>query len=109
MRKRIGTRSFDTERSSLVACSAESVEEMKAELYRSNNGTLFFCHETPAGRDLTVANFQEAKEWLERSGRPTSLLGKGPEDDALQRCEHSFGKHSLFDRNICSLVLESFT
>lgn len=42
MRKRFGTRSFDTERSSLVACSAESVEEMKAELYRSNNGTLFF-------------------------------------------------------------------
>lgn len=81
MRKRIGTRSFDTERSSLVACSAESVEEMKAELYRSNNGTLFFCYETPAGRDLTVTIFQEAKEWLERSGRPTSLLGKGPEDD----------------------------
>ena len=81
MRKRIGTRSFDTERSSLVACSAESVEGMRIELYRSNNGTLFFCYATPAGRDLTETTFQAAEEWLERNGHSSALLGARPEDD----------------------------
>lgn len=54
---------------------------MKAELYRSKRGDLFFYLETPAGRDLTETTFEEAEEWLERNGYSSALLGAAPMDD----------------------------